>query len=76
LLTNVISVSSDLNAYEQGFRQSNYLAQFSASIEFERIDRYEMGSNSEYWNAIFQLLTDIQSIKASTTTNEAYNAVG
>lgn len=31
LLTNVLSVSSDLNAYEQGFRQSNYLAQFSAS---------------------------------------------
>ncbi|MBU2995958.1 SusD/RagB family nutrient-binding outer membrane lipoprotein [Cellulophaga baltica] len=76
LLTNVISVSSDLNAYEQGFRQSNYLAQFSASIEFERIDRYEMGSNSEYWNSIFQLQSDILSIKASTTTNEAYNAVG
>ncbi|ADV48872.1 hypothetical protein Celal_1561 [Cellulophaga algicola DSM 14237] len=76
LLTNVISVSSDLNAYEQGFRQSNYLAQFSASIEFERIDRYEMGSNSEYWNAIFGLLSDIQSIKASKASNEAYNAVG
>jgi hypothetical protein len=76
LLTNVISVSSDLNAYEQGFRQSNYLAQFSASIEFERIDRYEMGSNSEYWDAIFRLLSDIQSIKASTASNEAYNAVG
>lgn len=76
LLTNVISVSSDLNAYDQGFRQSNYLAQFAASIEFERIDRYEMGSNSEYWNAIFGLLSDIQSIKESDTSNEAYNAVG
>lgn len=75
LLTNVISVSSDLNAYEQGFRQSNYLAQFSASIEFERIDRYEMGSNSGYWNAIFRLLSDIQSIKTSEASNEAYNAV-
>ncbi len=76
LLTNVISVSSDLNAYDQGFRQANYLAQFAASIEFERIDRYEMGSNSEYWDAIFRLLSDIQSIKASDTSNEAYNAVG
>ena len=76
LLTNVISVSSDLNAYNQSFRQSNYLAQFAASIEFERIDRYEMGSNSEYWDAIFGLLSDIQSIKASETSNEAYNAVG
>jgi hypothetical protein len=76
LLTNVISVASDLNAYDQGFRQSNYLTQFSASIEFERIDRYEMGSNSEYWNSIFQLLSDIQSIKVSDTSNDAYNAVG
>lgn len=76
LLTNVLSISSDLNAFEQGFRQSNYLAQFSASVEFERIDRYEMGSNSEYWNAIFRLLSDIQSIKRSEDSNEAYNAVG
>ena len=76
LLTNVLSVSSDLNAYDQGFRQANYLAQFSASIEFERIDRYEMGSNSGYWNAIFGLLSDIESIQNSETTNSAYNAVG
>ncbi len=76
LLTNVLSVSSDLNAYDQGFRQANYLAQFAASIEFERIDRYEMGSNSGYWDAIFGLLTDIESIQASENTNSAYNAVG
>ena len=45
LLSNVISVAADENTYDQGFRLANYLAQFAASVEFERIDRYEMGSN-------------------------------
>ncbi|MBK6264103.1 SusD/RagB family nutrient-binding outer membrane lipoprotein [Marivirga sp. S37H4] len=75
LLSNVISVSADKNTYDQGFRLSNYLTQFSASVEFERIDRYEMGTNSEYWNVIFGLLTDIASIKENEATNEAYIAV-
>ncbi|MBK8389518.1 MAG: SusD/RagB family nutrient-binding outer membrane lipoprotein [Saprospiraceae bacterium] len=76
LLTNVISVAADRSAYEQGFRLSNYLAQFAASVEFERIDRYEMGTNANYWNTIFGLLSDIQSIRENGATNEAYNAVG
>mgnify|MGYP003648094282 CR=1 FL=1 len=76
LLTNVISVSADNNAYEQGFRLSNYLTQFAASVEFERVDRYEMGSNSNYWNTIFRLLSDLQSMKDLEGYNEAYGAVG
>ena len=76
LLSNVISVAADRNAYEQGFRLSNYLAQFAASVEFERIDRYEMGSNSDYWNTIFGLLSDIESMKTDAASNEAYEAVG
>lgn len=76
LLANIISVSSDVSAFEQGFRQSNYLAQFSASIEFERIDRYEMGSNSDYWDVIFRLLSDVKSMKVAPASNEAYAAVG
>lgn len=76
LLANVISVEANQNAYFQGFRLANYLAQFAASVEFERIDRYEMGTNSEYWNTIFRLLTDIESMKKSEGSNEAYAAVG
>jgi hypothetical protein len=76
LLANVISVSADANAYQQGFRLANYLGQFAASVEFERIDRYEMGSNSEYWNTLFSLLNDIESMKAVESSNEAYAAVG
>ena len=76
LLANVISVEANQNAYFQGFRLANYLGQFAASVEFERIDRYEMGTNSEYWNTIFALLTDIESMKNAQGTNEAYVAVG
>ncbi|MGB7394035.1 MAG: SusD/RagB family nutrient-binding outer membrane lipoprotein, partial [Pricia sp.] len=76
LLTNVISVEANQNAYFQGFRLANYLAQFAASVEFERIDRYEMGTNAEYWNTIFRLLSDIQSMKRAEGSNEAYIAVG
>lgn len=76
LLANVISVEANMNTYDQGFRLANYLDQFAASVEFERIDRYEMGSNSGYWNNIFRLQTDIRSMKDLPTSNEAYAAVG
>lgn len=76
LLANVISVAADQNTYDQGFILAGYLVQHAASVEFERIDRYEMGSNSEYWNSIYQLLNDIKSMKSVEGTNEAYMAVG
>ncbi|WP_339880623.1 SusD/RagB family nutrient-binding outer membrane lipoprotein [uncultured Algoriphagus sp.] len=75
LLSNVISVAADENTFTQGFRLSNYLTQFAASVEFERIDRYEMGSNAQYWNGTYRLLNDIESIQTNDATNEAYNAV-
>ena len=76
LLSNVIWEVADRNTYDQGFILASYLVQQSASIEFERIDRYEMGSNSEYWDALYRLLADIQSMKEVDGTNEAYSAVG
>ncbi len=76
LLTNVIFEAADQSAFNQGFRLANFLAQFAASPEFERIDRYEMGGNSEYWNTIFRLLSDIRSMQELDGTNEAYQAVG
>lgn len=75
LLSNVISVAANENTYTQGFRLSNYLTQFAASVEFERIDRYEMGSNAQYWSGTYRLLNDIESIQTNPATNEAYNAV-
>lgn len=76
LLANVVSVAANANTYDQGFRLANYIAQFAASVEFERIDRYEMGTNSEYWNTLYGLLTDVKSMQTVEGTNEAYIAVG
>lgn len=76
LLTNVITVSAEQNGYTQGLMLASYLAQHGASVEFERIDRYEMGSNGDYWNTLFRLLSDIRSIKEAEASNEAYQAVG
>ncbi|MEX2569643.1 MAG: SusD/RagB family nutrient-binding outer membrane lipoprotein [Cyclobacteriaceae bacterium] len=75
LLSNVISEAADQNTYHQGFRLANYLVQFASSVEFERIDRYEMGSNVQYWDVIFRLLNDLESIQHNPASNEAYNAV-
>lgn len=76
LLTNVIVESAQLNAFTQGFRLANYLGQYASSVEFERIDRYEMGTNSDYWATLYHLLADVKSMKEVTGTNDAYAAVG
>ncbi len=76
LLSNIISVAADKNTYDEGFRLANFLEQFAASQEFERIDRYEMGTNSDYWNTLYHLLADVKSMKDNENSNEAYQAVG
>lgn len=76
LLTNILVETANANTYEQGFRLSNFICQFSADIEFERIDRYEMGSNAGYWNLLYGLLSDIRSMQEAPAANEAYIAVG
>lgn len=76
LLTNVLVSVSQANTYEQGFRLSNFICQFSSDIEFERIDRYEMGSNAGHWNLLYRNLTDINSMQSVPNTNDAYKAVG
>jgi len=76
LLTNVITIEADQATYTQGFLLSDYLTQFSASVEFERIDRYELGSNSQYWDLLYKLATDLESMKSLPGYNEAYGAVG
>ncbi len=75
LLTNVLVTEANQNTYLQGFRLSNYLSQFAASVEFERIDRYEMGTNSDYWDNIYHLLNDLETMKGLPGYNEAYGAV-
>lgn len=76
LLSNIISVAADKNTFDEGFRLANYIEQFAASAEFERIDRYEMGTNSDYWNTLYHLLADVRSMKENENSNEAFQAVG
>ncbi|MFT6036211.1 MAG: hypothetical protein ACI9XJ_001789 [Marivirga sp.] len=76
LLTNIISVAIDQNTYYQGFDRSNYFSHFAAAIDFGFLDRYIIGSNSTYWANITALLTDIKTMKATSGSNEAYEAVG
>ncbi len=75
LLTNVIATITNENTYNQGLRLNNYLAQFNADVEFERIDRYELGGNSGYWNLIYGLLTDLETMKTLPGYNDAYDGV-
>jgi len=75
LLTNVIFEQINEHTYNQGLRLNNYLTQFNADVEFERIDRYELGSNSGYWDLIFGLLADLESMKELPGYNEAYDGV-
>lgn len=75
LLTNVITAELNENTYNQGLRLSNYLTQLNADVEFERIDRYELGGNSGYWNLIYGLLTDLESMKSLPGYNDAYDGV-
>ena len=75
LLTNVILEQMDEHTFTQGLRFNNYLAQFNADVEFERIDRYELGSNSGYWNMMYRLLADLESMKTLAGYNEAYDGV-
>ncbi|MCK0192732.1 SusD/RagB family nutrient-binding outer membrane lipoprotein [Arenibacter sp. F20364] len=75
LLTNVIAAQSNEHTYNQGLRLNNYLVQFNADVEFERIDRYELGSNSGYWNLLYSLLADLESMKTLPGYNEAYDGV-
>lgn len=75
LLTNVILEQINEHTYTQGLRFNNYIAQFNSDVEFERIDRYELGSNSGYWNMIFGLLADLESMKELPGYNEAYEGV-
>ena len=74
LLSNVIYEAANNNA-SYGWLAGNFLAQHSSNLEFLPIDRYDLGSNTELWNASYKLLNDLESIKESESSNESYNAV-
>lgn len=74
LLSNVLYQLAKNNA-EEGWKNGNLLAQFTSNIEFFPIDRYDVGTNTELWNATYRLLNDVNAIETSPGTNEAYKGV-
>jgi hypothetical protein len=74
LLSNVLYQSAKNNA-EEAWKNGNLLSQHTSNIEFFPIDRYDVGTNTELWNATYRLLNDVNSIETSPATNEGYKGV-
>jgi len=74
LLSNVLYQSAKNNA-EEGWKNGNLLAQLTSNIEFFPIDRYDVGSNTELWNATYRLLNDVYVIENSPSSNQGYKGV-
>lgn len=74
LLSNVIYQAAKNNA-EEAWKNGNLLAQLTSNLVFYPIDRYDVGTNTELWNATYHLLNDIHSIETSPATNTAYTGV-
>jgi len=74
LLSNVIYQSVKNNA-EEAWKNGNLLAQQTSNIEFFPIDRYDVGTNTELWNATYRLLNDLHAIEISPLTNNGYKGV-
>lgn len=74
LLANVLYQSAKNNA-EEAWKNGNLLSQHTSNIEFFPVDRYDLGTNTELWNATYRLLNDVYLIETSPAGNEAYRGV-
>ena len=74
LLSNVLYQTAKNNA-EEGWKNGSLLAQHTSNIEFFPIDRYDVGTNTELWNATYRLLNDVHTIENSPLSNQAYKGV-
>ncbi len=74
LLSNVLYQSAKNNA-EEAWKNGNLLAQHTSNIEFFPVDRYDVGSNTELWNATYRLLNDVSVLENAPNSNQAYKGV-
>jgi hypothetical protein len=75
LLANILWEAADHNT-RQGWLAGNLLAQHTANLEFLPADRYDLGTNTEYWNHLYRLLNDVEALNSASRGNEAYAGVG
>lgn len=71
LLSNVLYQAAKNNA-EEGWKAGNLLSQHTSNIEFFPVDRYDLGSNTELWNASYRLLNDLASIESNPQSHNGY----
>ncbi len=74
LLSNVLYQTAKNNA-EEAWKNGNLLSQHTSNIEFFPVDRYDVGTNTELWNATYRLLNDAQSLETSPQANAGYKGV-
>lgn len=74
LLSNVLYQTANNNA-EEGWKAGDLLSQHTSNIKFFPIDRYDLGTNTELWNATYRLLNDINTIETAPLSNQAYKGV-
>ncbi len=74
LLSNVLYQTAKNNA-EEGWKAGNLLSQHTSNIEFFPTDRYDLGTNTELWNATYRLLNDVHTIETSPLSNPGYKGV-
>lgn len=75
LLSNVLWEAANENSV-QGWHAGNLLAQLTSNIEFLPVDRYDLGNNTAYWDHLYRLLNDINSLQANSEVGGSYYAVG
>ncbi len=75
LLSNVLWEAANNNT-RQGWLAGNFLAQHTANLEFLPVDRYDLGTNTEYWNLLYRLLNDTKTMEETAAGNDAFQGVG
>ncbi len=75
LLSNILWEAADNNT-RQSWLAGNMLAQHTSNVEFQPVDRYDLGSNASYWEGTYRLLNDIELMHNATGSNAAYAALG
>lgn len=76
LLTNIIYNGANNQAVD-AWNAGNFLGQLTARFDFNEIDRWDIRTNTEYWNATYHLLNDTKVlIEEGGSRNSTYRGMG
>lgn len=76
LLSNIIYNGAN-NQAKDAWNAGNFLGQLTARFDFNEIDRWDIRTNTEYWNATYHLLNDTKLlIEEGGARNPTYKGMG